>query len=78
MDPLQYILSSLFYNDQKSPYKKLSTKGISLKRLFTPLKIGFGMREHYLVPSNGKFVLRPITVRTKYCNYVPSVGVIFS
>ena len=40
-------------------------------------RIGFGMREHYLVPSDCKFVFRPILVRTKYCNYVPSVGVIF-
>ena len=35
------------------------------------------MSERYLVPSDRKFVLRPIPVRTKYCNYVPSVGVIF-
>ena len=40
-------------------------------------KIGFGMRERYLVPSDRKFVSRPIPVPMKYCNYVPFVGVIF-
>ena len=41
-----------------------------------PKNIGCRIREYYLVPSDRKFILHPITVRTKYCNYVPSVGVI--
>ena len=41
-------------------------------------RIRFGMRERYLAPSDRKSILRPIPIRTKYCNYVhlPSVGII--
>ena len=40
-------------------------------------RIGFGVRERYLAPSDRKSVLRPIPIRTKYCNDVPSIGIIF-
>ena len=35
------------------------------------------MREHYLEPTHCRSVVRPITIRTKFFNYTPSVGIIF-
>ena len=35
------------------------------------------MRERYLAPSGRESMLRPIPLRTKFCNYVPSLGIIF-
>ena len=40
-------------------------------------RIKFEMREQYLVPAHRKYFLRPVPVRTKYCNYVLSVSIIF-
>ena len=40
-------------------------------------RIRFGMREHCLALSDHKSILCPIPLRTKYCNYVPSVSIIF-
>ena len=40
-------------------------------------RIMFGMSERYFAPSDHKSLLYPIPIRTKYCNYVPTVGNIF-
>ena len=40
-------------------------------------RIRFGMRECCLAPSDCKSLLHPIPIRTKYCNYVPTVGNLF-
>ena len=58
--------------------KKFHQRSFPKTAIQAAKKIRFGMREYYLVPSDHKFVLRPIPVCTIYCNYVPSVGIIFS
>ena len=57
--------------------KNFYRRGFPKTAIQAAKKIGFGMREQYLAHSDRKSKLRPIPVRTKYCNYVPSFGIIF-
>ena len=57
--------------------KKCYRRGFPKTAIQAAKRIRFGMRERYLAPSDRKSILRPIPIRTKYCNYVPSVGNIF-
>ena len=77
MDPPQYICPGCFRMIKRVLIKNFYRRGIPKTAVQATKKIGFGMREHYFVPSERKFILRPIPVRTKYCNYVPSIGVTF-
>lgn len=52
-------------------------RGFPKKAIQAAKRIGFGKRRYYLEASKQKTLLRPIPVRTKFCNFIPSVGIIF-
>ena len=57
--------------------KNFYRRGFPKMAIQAAKRVSFGMRERYLAPLDHKFLSRPIPMRTKYCNYVPAVGIIF-
>ena len=57
--------------------RKFYQRGFPRKAIQAAKKICFGMRECYLDAPNRRNLVRPIAIRTKFCYYTPSVGIIF-
>ena len=57
--------------------KKFYQRGFPQAAIKAAKNIQFGMRESYLQDSEKRQILRPIPIRTKFHNYIPSVGLIF-